>query len=231
MAYFSSVNELADPTMLPPKRTIISQGGITVPPRSDPAPPALRDRATDDLRFIRTTMERAGSFTSVSGVGMMLVGVVGLGAFYWSRGLRADRETPSFLAIWLASALTASVISWMTIRSKAERTRQSLASGPARTFALAFAPSLLAGAILTAALAYKDLGGLLPATWLTLYGAAVAAGGAASVRPVLVMGASFMVLGAVAFMMPIQLQSYALAAGFGGLHLLFGTLIWKRYGG
>ena len=200
-------------------------------PRGDADPPALRDRASDDLKFIRTTMERAGSFTSVSGVGMILVGVVGLGAFYWSRGLRPDRDTPSFLAIWLASALTASVVPWTAIRSKAERTRQSLASGPARTFALAFAPSLMAGAVLTAALVYKDLGALLPATWLTLYGAAVGAGGAASVRPVLAMGAAFMILGAVAFVLPVQLQGYALAAGFGGLLLAFGTLIWKRYGG
>jgi len=217
--------------MLPPKRNIFAQGEITVPPRGDPAPPALRDRASDDLRFIRTTMERAGSFTSVSGVGMILVGVVGLGAFYWSRGLRPDRDTTSFLAIWLASALTASVVSWMAIRSKAERTRQSLASGPARTFALAFAPSLLAGAVLTGALMDKEVGGLLPATWLSLYGAAVGSGGAASVRPVVAMGVSFMILGGLAFVLPIQLQGYMLAAGFGGLHLAFGTLIWKRYGG
>ncbi len=217
--------------MLPPKRTIIAQGELTVPPRSDPSPPALRDRATDDLRFIRTTMERAGSFTSVSGVGMIIVGFVGLGAFYFSRGMRPDRDIVSFLAVWFGAALAAAVVSWMTIRGKAERTRQSLASGPARTFALAFVPSLLAGAVVTGALYFRDEGGLLPAMWLTLYGAAVGAGGAASVRPVLAMGAAFMVLGGIAFALPIQLQVYALAAGFGGLHIAFGALIWKRYGG
>ena len=216
-------------SMLPKNPIIIAQGERPAPPHAES--PTLRDRATDDLRFIRTTMERAGSFTSVSGVGMILVGFVGLGAFYFSRGMRPDLDTVSFLAVWLGAALAATLVSWMTIRAKAERTRQSLASGPARTFALAFVPSLLAGAVLTAALYYKGEGALLPATWLTLYGAAVGAGGAASVRPVLVMGAAFMILGAVAFRMPVQTQGYALAAGFGALHIAFGTLIWKRYGG
>jgi hypothetical protein len=214
-----------------PKRTVIGKGQLLTPEPKVPMPARdLTDRATDDLRFIRSTMERAGSFTSVSGTGMMIVGLIGCAAFAWGHGLRFDFDAPSLLAIWLSSAFAAVVVSGWAIRKKAEETRQSLRSGPARTFVIAFVPSLMAGVVLTVFFFQREQTGWLPGTWLTLYGAAVAAGGATSVKPVPIMGALFMVLGVGAFMYPNQAQ-YALLAGFGLLHLAFGYLLRKRYGG
>jgi hypothetical protein len=92
-------------------------------------------------------------------------------------------------------------------------------------------PALVAGAVLTVAFVATGESALLPGTWLSLYGAAVTAGGVFSVRPVPIMGCVFLGLGALCFAVPVQAQQLILAAGFGGLHLTFGYQITRHYGG
>jgi hypothetical protein len=192
---------------------------------------ALSDRAADNLRFIRETIAHAGAFTSVSGAGMIAAGVIGLAASATASPLMLATNPRMFFAVWVAAAFLAGAISWITIRRKATRAGQSLVSGPARRFALAFAPALVAGAVLTVAFVATGNSALLPGTWLSLYGAAVTAGGALSVRPVPIMGAAFLALGALCFAVPAEAQQYVLASGFGGLHLIFGYHISRNYGG
>ena len=72
---------------------------------------------------------------------------------------------------------------------------------------------------------------LLAPMWPVRCGAAVTSGGAFSVRPVPMMGIAFPVLGAACFLAPPAWQPAFLFAGFGGLHLIFGVLITRQYGG
>src|SRR5262249_7505049 len=113
---------------------------------------------------------------------------------------------------------------------KSRRFEMPLFSGPGRKFIAGFTPAILAGGILTLVFFRAGVSGFLPGVWLLLYGAAVLSGGWASVRLGPLMGACFMLVGPMALLVP-GYNEELLAAGFGGLHLLFGTVIAVRYGG
>jgi hypothetical protein len=192
----------------------------------DPVP--IDRHAAESLRFIRRTMEQAGSFTAVPGWGGVFMGVSALGA----AALAAQAgSTQAWLTTWLIGAGVALAIGVASILTKARASGTSLLSGPARKFALAFAPPLAVGALLTLPLYRAGLSSLLPGVWLLLYGTAVTAGGAYSVRAIPVMGAGFLLLGAVALFALPAWGDALMAAGFGGLHIGFGFYIARRHGG
>ncbi|MEM9996942.1 MAG: hypothetical protein AAF809_04520, partial [Bacteroidota bacterium] len=132
-----------------------------------------------------------------------------------------------------------------------------LLAGQARKFMLGLAPAVGVGVLLTLALYAFDTGGLftsttygdgvyydangldgtlatrrlLPGVWLLCYGLGVASAGMFSVRLVPLMGACFLALGALALLSPAAWGDAYLAAGFGGLHIVFGLLVARKYGG
>lgn len=198
------------------------------PPEEEPSLD-LHARAMDNLRFIRETMERAGSFTAVSGWGQVVIGVAALLA----AGLASlqPSTTETWLATWSAAAVVSVLVGVLTTAMKARSARMPLLSGPGRKFVLSLAPPLVAGAMLTVVMYRADMAGLLPAVWLMLYGAGIITAGAFSVPAVPVMGLCFMLAGAVAAFTPAAWGNAWMAAGFGGLHVVFGILIARRYGG
>jgi hypothetical protein len=191
-------------------------------------PPALGSRAIENLHFIRETMERASSFTAVPGWGGVAMGASALLAAAVSRFARTPEE---WLGIWLAEAFLAAAIGVWSISAKARRTGIPLFAGPARRFLLTLSPPLAAAALVTLALQRAGMMAVLPGIWLLLYGTAVVTGGAFSVRIVPVMGVGFMLLGTIALFCPPAWGTAFLAAGFGGLQIVFGVLIARRYGG
>jgi hypothetical protein len=190
--------------------------------------PALSDRALDNLRFIRETMERAGTFTAISGWGIAAVGVVAMMAALVA-GARATVEWR--VGTWVTTAAACIALSLWATAQKARRSDLSMVSGPAQKLALAFSPAMVVGALLTAALLRIGANDLLPGVWLLLYGTAVVAGGAFSVRIIPVMGLCFMVLGAVALFAPASVGAWLMVAGFGLVHVVFGVQIARRHGG
>ena len=182
----------------------------------------------EDLRFIRDTMERASTFTAVSGWGQVISGVTALAA----AAVAAQQSSPfGWLRVWLAEGIVAVVIGLLACTWKANRRGLPLFSGPARKVALGLAPPLVAGAFLTFLLFRAGLQAALPAAWLLLYGAGIMTGGAYSVSIVPVMGLCFMLVGSLSVLGPPAWGNWFLAAGFGGLHIIFGFLIARRHGG
>ena len=192
------------------------------------APKPLHDRALDNLRFIRQTRERAGSFTAVPGWGQVAVGVTALVA----AAIAARQPSPElWLAVWLGEAAVALAVGGSALVRKASSVNDPILSGPGRRFGLGLLPPMVVGGLLTFALYRAGLAAALPGTWLLLYGTAVVTGGAFSVRVVPLMGVCFMIAGAVALFGPPAWGNWCMAAGFGGLHAVFGTIIARRHGG
>ena len=191
-------------------------------------PLALHDRAMDNLRYIRETMERSASFTHVSGLGGVLMGVVALGASGLARSASTVAE---WLTIWLVSAGLCLSIAVLSMARKSHAEGVALITGPGRKFAWSVISPLAAGGALTVGLVRAGAVHLLPGMWLLLYGTAVVSGGSHSVRPVPAMGAAFMAAGVAALLLPASWGAAAMALGFGGLHILFGVVIWRKHGG
>jgi hypothetical protein len=189
---------------------------------------SINERAFENLRFIRETMERAGSFTAVPGWGGILMGVSALLTALISSRLPSK---DLWVASWLGEAVLALAIGGWAMAQKARAVQSTLLDGPGRKFALGLCPAMIAGVVLTLVLYQNALFGLMPGVWLLLYGVAVVTGGAYSVSVVPIMGVSFMVLGAVALFSPLAWANWFMAAGFGVLQIVFGVIIARRYGG
>ena len=201
---------------------------IPRPTPQEAGAPTLHARAMDNLSFIRSTMERATAFTAVPGWGGVAMGITALAAAALARTRASETE---WLVVWLgASALALSIGGW-SMAMKARRAGTSVFSYSGRRFVLSYVPPLAVGGLLTLVLVRAGLYSALPGTWLLLYGTGVVTGGAFSVRVVPIMGLCFMALGALALLTPPGWGDWLMALGFGGLHIIFGLIIARRYGG
>src|SRR5207247_575012 len=124
------------------------------------APRPLHDRALDNLRFIRQTMEPAGSFTAGPGWGQVAVGVTALAAAF----LAARQPTPElWLSTWLGEAIVALAIGGSAMVREAYAVNDPILSGPGRRFGLSFLPHMIVGGLLTGVLYRARLWTPLPA--------------------------------------------------------------------
>lgn len=188
---------------------------------------AIEDRGTRDLTFIRGAIEASGAFTCVSAPGLVAMGAIG----FTAAGLAATPALRgSWLAVWLGAALLASSVGLAATVRRARTMGIDPWRGAARRYFGALLPPFVAAALLTVALVVTDRDAIVPALWLLLYGAGVAAAGASGTRATRALGIGFMFLGALALGEPAY-SSALLAAGFGGLHVAFGIALWRRTDG
>lgn len=193
--------------------------------RSVRRPDSMRDRAADDLGFIRATMERAASYHAVPGWGGMRMGLVALAATPFA----ISAATPArWFVVWLLAAALGTSIGAFEMFRKARFEGVSLFSGAGSRFAKALAPGLITGALLTIVLRSTGPLDLLPGVWLLCYGTAVVGAGAHSIRAVRTMGLAFMLVGSLALMGVVFAPDARLAGdvcmalGFGLVHVVFG---------
>lgn len=191
-------------------------------------PVNIGDRAIDNVRFIREMMERSSSFTAVPGYGGMLMGATAVVAAYIASQQIYLRD---WLIVWLTEACLAAAIGILAMWQKSRIAGESLMSAPARKFAFGFAAPLVSGIAVTLGLWRYEHYEVMAPVWMLSYGAAVVTGGAFSVRAVPVMGWAFIAFGAASFALPAAYGNYMMLASFGILHIVFGAIIARKYGG
>ena len=192
----------------------------------DPAP--IHEHALSNLRYIRETMERASAFTSIPGWGGVGIGAIAIGTAVYAHPFAGTRR---WLMAWLGCAVVAAVLIGIAMVRKARRADVSFRGTPARRFFISYFAPIFAAAALTYVLGHRALYAALPAAWLLLYGASFISSGAFSIPVVPVMGICFMLLGIAACFVPAPAGNVLMGVGFGGLHVVFGVVIARRYGG
>ena len=173
-------------------------------------------------------MERSTAFTAVSGWGYCAMGVTALVA---APIAMSQPTTEGWLAVWLGEALAAVTMGLAAIHWKATRQGTPILSIPGRRLFVGLLPALFAGGIMTVALVRSGDTRQVPGVWLLLYGVAVMQAGAFAVRTIPVMGAVFVLAGAIALPLPWFWANVMLPVGFGLVHVAFGVYIARRYGG
>ena len=150
-------------------------------------------------------------------IGLAAAGIASLPAF-------ASR----WMLVWLIAACMAVPLGSALMAQKASTKGVTFYRGAARRFVLCLCPALTAGVVLTFALIEAGVEGLIPGTWLLLYGAGTAAASLLSIPLIGAMGLAFMLLGAITLFAPPDWTNLLLGAGFGGLHIAFGTALTRR---
>src|SRR5215469_12882010 len=182
------------------------------PPQKKANVVSIHEHAYANLRFIRETMERSGSFTAVPGWGGILMGISALLTAFLTANL-PSREL--WFEAWIGEAALAIGIGLFAMIQKSKAIQAPIFYGPGRRFALSFLPPMLAGGLLSVFLFQHGLYAVMPGMWMILYGVAVVTGGAFSVNVVPLMGVSFMVLGTAALFSPLDWSNVYMGLGFG----------------
>ncbi|MEA2239338.1 MAG: hypothetical protein QOC81_4062 [Thermoanaerobaculia bacterium] len=190
----------------------------------------MREHALDNIRFIRSAMERAGSFTSIPGWGGVGVGLTAIVAAAVAQQF-LGRSLRMWLVTWLSEAVVAAIVGFGAMVLKARRSDERFMSGASRRFFISYFAPLVAGAVVTLALVRVEAYSAIPATWLLLYGTAFVSSGAFSIKVIPVMGIGFMLFGVLAAFLPLGFSNIVLGVAFGGLHIIFGLIIARSYGG
>jgi hypothetical protein len=196
--------------------------------RPSSPPPEMHERAMDNLRFIRETMEAAGTFTAVSGWGQVVIGATAVVAAIAAEQFGLGKD---WVIVWAVEAFLALLISVWFMYNKAKSASMPLLTGTARKLLFSFTPVFVVGMVVTFALMQRRQYEMLPAMWMLLYGSGVVAAGAFSVRIIPVMGAAFVMVGAAALFAPPSWSAALMVLSFGVLHMAFGVIIARRYGG
>jgi len=200
---------------------------------------ATLDEAREHLRVIRQTMERSTQYSTLSGWSGILIGIVAILGVFGTRALLtagAEKRLPvtsvnlDTIGLWFAALVGAVAIEFICNKRRARRVGKYVMSRLGAHILVAALPAFLTAGVLSL---FFYSHGLLPyvwGIWMLCYGMAICAVGLFSVRAVSVLGAAFVVAGAVTLLLPLSLSLTMMAISFGGFHIVYGIAMARKHG-
>jgi hypothetical protein len=197
------------------------------------------------LRVIRSLMERATIYRSISAPTALVGGLLSLGGFATAYYAKHHRHHPltsnEFLMVWLVIlGLTCFTNLVFLSRGSIRRGENFFSSGMKCAF-LSLTPAFFAAALMTPLLMHRPI--QLALLWITLYGLGLLATQHFAPRSLVVLGAAFFFTGCGLlptwkhlFMPNPHVEPSALvvsgimAATFGGFHLAYAAVVWAMGG-
>ncbi len=208
---------------------------ITDPIRRDDSPEPNQNNlpiaeAYENLRVIRSVMERSTKHSTLSGFSGILVGIWAiLGTIATNYTLATFAYHPNYnnelltlASVWIAVLGISIATDFIFTKSRAVRVGKQVFSKLGIQMVRAASPAFITCLLLSAYCAYNHFIGLLWPIWMLCYGIAICAVGQFSVREVNWLGWGFIAIGAIALALPQTLGLILLAIGFGGLHFIYG---------
>lgn len=188
----------------------------------------------DDLRYIRSTMEKSSKFLTLSGISGVAAGCVALvGAMiaykivYDSLSVTGSMLTDLFILSALVLILSVALgvyFSWRKAQKSGEKLFNGVSFGLFRDGGI----PLVIGGVFCIILLHNDCPSLVAATMLIFYGIALIGFGARSYSDIRVLGACEILLGFIAGFIP-QHGLLIWTIGFGLLHIIYGAYMYLKY--
>ena len=202
-----------------------------------------QSEAEENLRVIRSLMERATIYRAISAPVALAGGLASLpGCFVVALksaqpGISPPALNLLFLATWLGVLAIASMTNVFFLWQDAHRRGDVFVSPGMRAALRALAPSHLVAAILT--IFWANSAHLLPAAWMIFYGLGLLATQHFAPRSIALLGWSFLAAGLAAIIVmscphptdPASLfraGNLAMGATFGLFHLIYAVCAWPR---
>jgi hypothetical protein len=195
------------------------------------------EQAARHLRVIRELMERPLRQTTRSGAAGILAGLLalaGAGLTWRLTGgemLASTPHMPQVGALWLGVLLLATAANLLLTWRRSRTLGRPFWGRQQWHTALAIAPGFLLGAVLTWSLAKHGYYTTIAPVWMIFYGMAVWSVGLSSPIEVKSLGAAFFLAAILGWAWIDAHPIPALAATFGGFHLVYGAVVWARHGG
>jgi hypothetical protein len=199
--------------------------------------------AEEDLRIIRTLMERAATYRAISAPTALVGGALSLlsAAFIARSDILIDRaiRAREFAMIWVVVLALTMIVNAFFVSREARNSGRPFISSGMKLALRAIAPTLIVPAILTVwFLKIGYLGGLeleLVAVWVVFYGLGLLSTALFAPRSLAILGWAFLLTGlsvpiaanAVAGL-STDVASFVMGITFGLYHLIYAVFTWPR---